>query len=212
MTERLFRYDPAELRSVAARLIAELGGAGAAIAQASDPDVWTELVLDWLAGVAADRARIDAAPARPHLTSELYAQIAWAPPRSVVRQGPLAMSHLSHPSFSEAHPYGYAYWTRAFEVERLETLLAVACEWGGGGRPGARFGRVMLAASDLASVDARAKAIVFASDDEAEHRRISDALGRLRLASWDARPWLWVDVPWRSDWQEHGPASGVLEG
>lgn len=208
--DRFFRYDPAELRSVSARLIADLGGFP--LARASDPEIWTELVLDWLASVAAERARIDAAPARPHLTAELYAEIDWAPRRSVVRQGPFAMAHLSHPSFGEAHPYGYAYWTHAFEVERLETLLAVACEWGGGGRPGARFGRVMLAASDLASVDARAKAIVFASDDEEEHRRIVEALAKLRLASWDARPWAWIDLPWRADWSEHAPRSGLLEG
>ncbi len=212
MTGTFLRYDPAELRAAGAALVADLEGAGAALARASDPEVWSELVLDWLARSASERARVDAAPARPHLTAELYAELAWAPPRSVLRQGPFAMAHLTHPSFADASPYGYAYWTRALEAERLETLLAVACEWGGGGRPGARFGRVMLAASDLAGAEARAKAILFSSDDEAEHRRVVEALGKLRLASWDARPWLWIDVPWRADWAEHGPRAALLEG
>lgn len=210
MSARLFRYDPTELRAVGAAFVDAL--ASITTSSATDPDLWTELTLDFWASVAADRARVDSIAARPHLTAELYASITWAPPRSVVRPGPVALSHLSHPSFAECHPYGYAYWERAFEAERLETRLALACEWGGGGRPAARYGRVMLAASDLAGLDARAKAIVFASDGEEEHRRVVVGLGHLRLAAWDARPWLWVDVPWRADWSTHSPRCGLLEG
>jgi hypothetical protein len=70
----------------------------------------------------------------------------------------------------------------------------------------------MLAASDLASVDGRSKAILFATDGEEEHRRVLAGLTKLRLAAWDARPWLWVDVPWRVDWSAHAPRWGLLEG
>jgi hypothetical protein len=212
MSQRFFRYDATELRTMGARLVDAITGSSRLATMASDPDAWTEVCLDWLASVAAERARVDAAPARPELTAELYAEIAWATPRTVVRRGPTSMSHLSAPSFAEAQPYGYAYWERALAIERLETLLAVQCEWGGGGRPGARYGRVMLAAADLASFDARAKAIVFTSDDEAEHRRVVEGLGKLRLASWDARPWLFIDIPWRRDFAEHPPRCGLLEG
>lgn len=208
--ERFFRYDPTELRAIGGRFVDALGAIAGK--PAGDPDVWTELALDWWASVAADRARVDAESARPYATAELYAELEWAPCRSVLRKGPLAMSHLSHPSFDDGVPYGYAYWQRALERERLETLLALACEWGGGGRPAARYGRVMLACADLASIDARAKAVLFASDDEAEHRRIVLGLTKLRLASWDTRPWLYVDVPWRADFAEHPPRAGVLEG
>lgn len=204
---RFFRYDPSELRAIGARFIEAVRAIGAA-----DPDVWTEVALDFWASAAAERARVDCESARPHLTSELYAEIEWAPRRDVVRKGPLAMSHLSHPSFEELAPYGYAYWDRAFERERLETLLALACEWGGGGRPAARYGRVLMAAADLATVEARSKVVLFASDGEAERRRILDGLGKLRLASWDARPWLCVDVPWRTDFAEHPPELQLLEG
>lgn len=211
MSPRFFRYDATELRAMGERLTQELS-ATRLPSLASDPDTWTELVLDWLASVAAERARVDSIAPRSHLVAELYAEVTWAPPRSVVRRGPTAMSHLSAPSFTDAQPYGYAYWDRAFEAERLETLLAVACEWGGGGRPGARYGRVMLAAADLAGLDARAKAILFASDDEAERRRSLEGLSKLRLASWDTRPWLWIDIPWRASFAEHAPNSGLLEG
>ncbi len=211
MSARFLRYDATELRVMAAALIDDLERAKGTLARATDPEVWSEVILDWLAAAASERARVDSAPARPHLTAELYAELEWPAPRASGRQGPFAMTHSTHPPWSET-PYGYAYWTRALEAERLETLLAVGVEWGSGGRPAARFGRVMLAASDLSAVDARAKAIVLASDDEAEHRRILDALGKLRLASWDARPWLWIDVPWRADWSEHPPRAGLLEG
>ena len=212
MYERFFRYDATELRTMGARLCEAIAGSPRLLTLASDPDAWTEICLDWLASMAAERARVDAAPPRPELTAELYAEIEWATPRTVVRRGPTSMSHLSAPSFTEAVPFGYAYWERALERERLETLLAVQCEWGGGGRRGARYGRVMLAAADLAGLDARAKAIMFASDDEEEHRRVIEGLSKLRLASWDARPWLWIDVPWRADFAEHPPRSGLLEG
>jgi hypothetical protein len=208
----LLRYDPTELRTAGAAFVealSELSGAGGLL---GDPDVWTELALDFWAHRAPPGGRVDSLPPRPHLTAELYANHCWAPSRAVVRSGPVSLSHLSHPAFTEDHPYGYAYWDRAFALERLETRLALACEWGGGGRPAARYGRVMLAASDLAGLDARAKAILFATDREEEHRRVLDGLAKLRLAAWDSRPWLWVDVPWRIDWSERPPRWGLLEG
>ncbi len=204
-----FRYDATELREQAERFVADLARLRSG---PPGPEIWTEVVLDWLAAAASDRARVDASTACPHLTAELYESVDWARPRSVIRSCPVAMIHSSHPTFSAGHPYGYAYWEEAFQRERLETLLAVACEWGGGGRPAARYGRVMLAAADVAGLDARAKAVLYASDTEEERRRIEDGLRRLRLASWDARPWLVVDVPWRSDWSEHGPDWTLLEG
>ncbi len=207
---RFFRYDPTELRAVGARFVRELSAVSSPLA--SDPEVWTELTLDFWCAVAAPGARVDACGARPHLTAEIYASASWAPPRAMARSGPFMLAHSTHPLFEEGHPYGYAYWDRAFSQERLEMLLAGACEWGSGGRPGARYGRVMSAASDLTPLDARVKVIFFATDSEEEHRRIVRGLEQLRLASWDSRPWLWVDVPWRCDWNEHAPRLGVLEG
>ncbi|HJL19293.1 MAG TPA: hypothetical protein RMH99_26750 [Sandaracinaceae bacterium LLY-WYZ-13_1] len=213
MTEPLFRYDMAELGRAAASFVSSLEGLTPALGLASDPAIWSELTLDWWAAAASPRARVDAASARVHLTEALHADVDWPAPRAVSRRGPFDLAHTSHPPFdAQAHPYGYAYWERALEAERLELLLAAQIRWGGGGRPAARFGRAMLAASDLTAVDARAKALFVATDAEAERRRLLDALGGLRLASWDTRPWLWVDVPWRVDWQEHGPAWGLLEG
>jgi hypothetical protein len=212
MSARFFRYDAAELRAVGTSFVDAVRAIARHPALAGDPDVWSEVALDYFAAARSERARVDAEAARPHLTAELYRETEWAPCRSVVRRGPLAMSHLSHPSFEDGGPHGYAHWQRAFETERLETLLALACEWGGGGRPAARYGRVMLACADLATVEARAKVVLFASDDEPEHRRIVEGLTKLRLASWDARPWLYVDIPWRSDFEAHPPRAALLEG
>lgn len=210
---RFFRYDPSELRAVGEAVTGDLGRLAIPLGAASDPSLWTELLLDWLSASAAERARVDAEPGRAHLTRALYEELTWPSPRRATRPGLLALMHVSHPSFErEGHPYGYAYWERALESERLEVLLAAQLEWGQGARPAGRYGRVMLAAADLASVDSRAKAMFFATDAEEERRRVVQGLSKLRLASWDARPWLWVDVPWRADWHEHPPAFGVLEG
>lgn len=207
------RYDPSELRAAGEDVLAALEGIAPSLGHASDPAVWTELVLDWLAARASERARVDAEPARPHLTAALYGEREWAKVRDATRRGLVDLTHVSHPRFSEAGPpFGYAYWERALASERLEIFFAAQIAWGEGGRPAGRHGRVMLAAADLAMVEARAKAIWLATSSEEERRRIVGGLGKLRLASWDARPWLWVDVPWRSDWQEHRPAFGVLEG
>src|SRR5690606_17339245 len=97
MSERFFRYDVTELRTMGARLIEAIAGSPRLLSLASDSDVWTELCLDWLAGAAAERARVDSAPPRPALTAEIYAEVEWAAPRSVVRQGPTSMSHLGAP-------------------------------------------------------------------------------------------------------------------
>ncbi|MCC6877325.1 MAG: hypothetical protein IT378_23670 [Sandaracinaceae bacterium] len=209
--DRFLRYDVSELRACGETWVQTLREAQPAIALASDPDAWTELVLDWLAGLASERARVDARPARPALSAEVYAERPIASVRACLRAGPFAMAHLTHPPF-DATPYGYAYWAGALERERLETLLIASCEWGAGGRAAARYGRILLSASDMASVDARAKAIFFATDGEEERRRVVHGLEKLRLASWDARPWLWVDCAWRTDPAEHGPGAGVLEG
>lgn len=207
------RYDPSELRTAGEDFLAALGEISPSLGHASDPAVWSELVLDWLAARASDRARVDAEPARAHLTAALYREHGWAPTRDATRRGLVDLTHVSHPRFSEAgSPFGYAYWESALSSERLEVFFAAQIAWGEGGRPAGRYGRVMLAASDLAALEARSKSIWIATDTEEERRRLLSGLGKLRLASWDTRPWLWVDVAWRSDWQEHGPAFGILEG
>jgi len=207
--DRFLRYDVTELRACAERWIEDAKQAHPWLAQLADPDGWSELTLDWLASVAAERARVDASAARPHLVGE--PREGWPDARTCTRAGPFAMTHVAQPRFDET-PHGYAYWERALSAERLETLLVVAIEWGSGGRPAARYGRVLLGASDLVHVDARAKVIAFSSDEESERRRIVRDLTRLRLAAWDTRPWLWVDLAWRADWSEHAPSASVLEG
>ncbi|MBZ0117219.1 MAG: hypothetical protein K8H88_09505, partial [Sandaracinaceae bacterium] len=70
--DRFLRYDVSELRACGETWVQTLREAQPAIALASDPDAWTELVLDWLAGLASERARVDARPARPALSAEVY--------------------------------------------------------------------------------------------------------------------------------------------
>lgn len=208
---RFLRYDPSELRAAGEALVAARPALDRVAALAADPRVWDELVLDWLAARASERARVDAAPALAHLTDALYAELEWAPRRTSSRRGPVALTHLSHPPF-DVPPYGYAYWREAVTSERLEVFFAAQIEWGGGGRAAARHGRVMLAAADLAAIEARSKAVLVSTDDEAERRRLVEGLTALRLASWDSRPWLYVDLAWRADPTEHAPTWGLLEG
>ena len=49
MSARFLRYDAAELRDVAAALMDDLRGAQSTLARATDPEVWSEVILDWLA-------------------------------------------------------------------------------------------------------------------------------------------------------------------
>ncbi|MFK7989657.1 MAG: hypothetical protein AB8I08_26805 [Sandaracinaceae bacterium] len=197
-----FRYDAAELRDAAARFVADLPRLDRAAAWTADVSVWEELLLDWWTAEAAPRVRVEAPLARIALTEPVRSQIDWPGPREAARGGPVTLMHRS-PVAGEGHPYSYAYWRDAVASERLEVLLAAQVELGCGGRPASRFGRVMLAASDLAPVAARAKALFFSTMDEGERRRLFEQLGALRLASWDTRPWLVVDVAHLADREAH---------
>lgn len=207
-----FRYDAAELRDAAARFLEQLPRLDRAAAWTADPAVWEELLLDWWAAEAAPGARVEAPLARVALSAPVREEVEWPGPREAPRQGPATLMHRSHPAASEGHPYSYAYWRDAVASERLEVLLAAQVELGRGGRPASRFGRVMLAARDLAPIAARAKTLFFSTADEAERRRLIEQLGALRLASWDTRPWLYVDLAHLADREVHAAHWGVLEG
>lgn len=207
-----FRYDAAELREAAARFLDDLPKLDRAAAWTADVAVWEELVLDWWAAEASTHAAVEAPLARAPLSAPVRAEVAWPGPRDAWRSGPVSLLHRSPVPSDDAHPYSYAYWRDAVAAERIEVLFAAQVELGRGGRPASRFGRVMLAARDLAPLVCRAKAVFFSTMDEAERRRTVESLEALRLASWDTRPWLYMDLALMADREVHPAHWGLLEG
>lgn len=206
----LFRYDSAELRDTAPRFVEALDSLRAAAVWTADVAVWEELVLDWWAHEAHADARVEGPLTRPVLSEPVRQDLAWPPPRQVSRVGPVSLVHRRGLP-ADSHPYSYVHWQQAVANERLEILLAAQVELGCGGRPASRFGRVMLAAMDLASLQARAKLLVFSTQDMAERRRLTDQLAALRLATWESRPWLLVDLAAFPASEEHHRWWDLLE-
>ncbi|APR85776.1 Hypothetical protein A7982_11125 [Minicystis rosea] len=77
--------------------------------------------------------------------------------------------------------------------------LGLESEWGHATSPTNNLERVLYDASKLAAVRAEAKVMVFGSTAPGNHDDIVENLRRLRAASADAAPWLWIDIPWNQD-------------
>jgi hypothetical protein len=86
-------------------------------------------------------------------------------------------------------------WGQALRGQ-CKLLLAFECEWGKVRQPDDTLCKILHDAWKLVIVRAKAKVMVFSSQDGTDRSRIVDHIKQLRDCGGDTDPMLWIDAPW----------------
>jgi hypothetical protein len=92
------------------------------------------------------------------------------------------------------------YYERCLD-QPLQIDLALECEWGTTGKADLCTAEFLDDATKLAHLRSRTKVMIFCSHlKKAGHRQqVVSMLTKLRDATGDESPWLWIDVPWEGN-------------
>ncbi|WP_437542470.1 hypothetical protein WME97_30215 [Sorangium sp. So ce367] len=161
-----------------------------------DSRIWTDYVLHWFACVAPLNVVTHAHEPRAAASWQTLVS-----GRDIARRMPgsrNASEFLLDLTHVEVLPMLVR--TGQEQSPRVSSVrLGLESEWGHATSTACNIERVLYDASKLAAVRASAKVMIFGSINGDNHSDIAESLRRLRKASRDSAPWLWIDIPWNQD-------------
>ncbi len=203
-------YDSVDLQRQGDAFCAALNAMGQDVHRLWATEQWTEYVLDWFACAAPTAfegrpVTVDARSAKPrraHRMKSLAQRKTWG-------EFIVDLAHTTYPGYDDDY-WTMKYWERTLDGGPCQVLFALESEWANLNEVTSRVA-VLHDAAKVAAVNARAKAVVFASRDGVHDALVND-IQRLRAVTRDVTPWLWIDVPWLvARNEEWAPNFGVLE-